>query len=72
MYFQFMQTVIQDTLVRIVEGNVPILFTVMNVKVNVIVIKPAVMYLSDVQMPQKVLYHTYNMFEKKPFSVALK
>lgn len=59
--FKFMQTVTQDTLVRIVEGNAPILITVMNVKVNVIVIKTSVMYLLDVQMPQKVLHCMYNM-----------
>lgn len=58
MSFQFIQTVVLDILVRTVGANVPIRITVRNVKVNVTVIKTAVMFLLDVPMSQKVLYHT--------------
>lgn len=67
-----MQTVTQDTLARTVEGNVPILITVRNVKVNVTVIKTAVVYLLDVPMPQNVLYHTNNMSKTNIFIIKNK
>ena len=57
-FFQFVEIVIQGTLVRTVEPNAPILITVRNVKVNVTVMKTAVTFQLDVQMSPKVLYHT--------------
>lgn len=57
--FQFVETVNPDTLVRTVGANVPTLITARNVKVNVTVVKTAVMFQLDAQMSQKVSHVQY-------------
>lgn len=54
-----METVNPDTLVRTVGANVPIPITARNVKVNVTVVKTAVMFQLDAQMSQKVSHVQY-------------
>lgn len=74
-FFQFVEIVIQDTLVKTVEPNAPILITVRNVRVNVTVMKTAVTFQLDVQMSLKVLYHintvnlVFSYFEQSLFNM---
>lgn len=65
-----MDTVNPDTLVRTVGANVPIPITARNVKVNVTVVKTAVMFQLDAQMSQQVSHVQY--FFKKLFPVYFK